>query len=71
MYIYKICVHNFVVVGNSNAGMTHMIGDRWLSLFDVVIINARKPDFFYITKKVSNYFFTFKMLHCYVFDVKI
>lgn len=34
-----------------DAGMRHMVGDKWVDLFDVVIINARKPDFFTSQKR--------------------
>ncbi|KAF6040466.1 NT5DC3 [Bugula neritina] len=34
-----------------NAGMTYMVGADWLDKFDVVIINARKPDFFISNKR--------------------
>ncbi|XP_067947991.1 5'-nucleotidase domain-containing protein 3-like isoform X2 [Watersipora subatra] len=45
------CNKKLFLISNSgfpfiNAGMTHMVGSHWLDLFDVVIINARKPDFF-------------------------
>ncbi len=29
-----------------NAGMNFMLGDDWRSLFDVVIVSAKKPTFF-------------------------
>lgn len=29
-----------------DAGMTHVIGDDWRSLFDVVVVSAGKPDFY-------------------------
>ena len=29
-----------------NAGMCYMFGDDWRTLFDIIIVNARKPSFF-------------------------
>ena len=29
-----------------NAGMTYMFDENWRSLFDIVIVNAKKPSFF-------------------------
>ena len=34
-----------------DAGMKHMVGEKWVDLFDVVIINARKPNFFTSQKR--------------------
>ena len=31
----------------SDAGMQYMVGPDWLDLFDIVIVNARKPKFFH------------------------
>lgn len=31
---------------NSNKGMKYLVGDDWRDLFDVVIVQARKPKFF-------------------------
>lgn len=30
----------------SNKGMTYLVGEDWRNLFDVVIVQARKPKFF-------------------------
>ena len=29
-----------------NAGMGHLVGSKWRSIFDVIIVNAKKPAFF-------------------------
>ncbi|XP_060583204.1 5'-nucleotidase domain-containing protein 3-like [Ruditapes philippinarum] len=29
-----------------NSGMKYMVGENWIDLFDVVVVNARKPKFF-------------------------
>lgn len=43
-----------VLIFDSDNGMKYMIGDDWRSLFDVIVVQARKPSFF---KKESRYFF--------------
>lgn len=34
-----------------NAGMELMVGKNWNALFDVIITNARKPEFFHETRR--------------------
>lgn len=36
---------------SSNKGMNFLVGDDWRELFDVVIVNARKPKFFTETSR--------------------
>ena len=35
-----------VLIFDSDNGMKYMIGDDWRSLFDVIVVQARKPSFF-------------------------
>jgi hypothetical protein len=35
---------------SSDAGMQYMVGPDWMDLFDLVIVNARKPKFFHAAK---------------------
>ena len=34
-----------------NAGMAYMLGEDWRNLFDIVIVNAKKPSFFSAHKR--------------------
>jgi len=35
--------------------MKYMVGENWLELFDVVVVNARKPKFFNETTRYRHY----------------
>ena len=36
-----------ILLSFRDAGMRFVVGDYWRDLFDVIIVNARKPKFFY------------------------
>lgn len=49
VYIRRFVFFEFILTNNNlsrNKGMQYLVGNDWRDLFDVVIVQARKPMFF-------------------------
>lgn len=44
--IKVVTERGLIFVSSRNKGMKYLVGDDWRDLFDVVIVQARKPKFF-------------------------